>query len=313
MKKIIQVLFLQLILGVLSISVAQAAECGESFVVLNNSDISGICNCSETNNQASVMVPSTGLLPGYQATTTYCCGFNKNGICRIYEDEKKYGCGEYNGSETVPEGATCSCNGGGWESYVSWNFLWVDRNVCCGFVNEGGDQCLKADPDETNILCGKTYTTADIDNGKECICGGGAGRIPLDKYGKPGEFCCGWVDTKNGNCKSDPSGISNASVSGEILSSLNPLAVGGGDGDLSTPGGIISKALSSFIFPIAGIILFVVLLLGGFQMLTGATNSKSIDEGKQRITAAIIGFILLFAAYWIAQLLELIFGIRILS
>lgn len=48
-------------------------------------------------------------------------------------------------------------------------------------------------------------------------------------------------------------------------------------------------------------------------MLAGANNSKSLEEGKQRITAAIIGFILLFAAYWIAQLLEIIFGIRILS
>jgi hypothetical protein len=47
-------------------------------------------------------------------------------------------------------------------------------------------------------------------------------------------------------------------------------------------------------------------------MLTGAA-SKGVDEGKQKITAAVIGFIILFAAYWIMQLLELIFGIRILS
>jgi hypothetical protein len=33
------------------------------------------------------------------------------------------------------------------------------------------------------------------------------------------------------------------------------------------------------------------MLLGGFQMLSGANNSKSLDEGKQKITSAIIGFI----------------------
>jgi hypothetical protein len=31
------------------------------------------------------------------------------------------------------------------------------------------------------------------------------------------------------------------------------------------------------------------------------------------ISTAVIGFIILFAAYWIAQLIEIIFGIRILG
>lgn len=108
-------------------------------------------------------------------------------------------------------------------------------------------------------------------------------------------------------------GINNVEVTAETLNNLNPINIGGGSADLKTPGGIISRALKFFVFPIAGIILFVVLILGGFQMLAGANNSKSLEEGKQRITAAIIGFILLFAAYWIAQLLEIVFGIRILS
>ena len=126
-----------------------------------------------------------------------------------------------------------------------------------------------------------------------------------------GKTCCGWL--LNGSCSSTDVGLNDASVSAQTLAALNPLSSSADAARLSTPGGIISKALGSFVFPIAGIILFVVLLLGGFQMLTGATNSKSLDEGKQRITAAIMGFLLLFAAYWIAQLLELIFGIRILS
>lgn len=194
MKKAIQILFLELILGALSISVVSATNCGETFTVLAGSDIAGICNCSTSNNQASVMVPSTGLLPGYQTTTTYCCG---------------------------------------------------------------------------------------------------------------------WM--RDGKCQSTDVGINDVEVTAETLNNLNPINIGGGSADLKTPGGIISRALKFFVFPIAGIILFVVLILGGFQMLAGANNSKSLEEGKQRITAAIIGFILLFAAYWIAQLLEIVFGIRILS
>jgi hypothetical protein len=117
----------------------------------------------------------------------------------------------------------------------------------------------------------------------------------------------------DGKCSSTDVAISDTEVTGETLSSLNPLAIGGSSLDLSTPGKIISRALGSFVFPIAGIILFVVLVLGGFQMLTGAASSKGMEEGKQKITSAILGFIILFAAYWIAQLLELIFGISILS
>ncbi len=128
-----------------------------------------------------------------------------------------------------------------------------------------------------------------------------------------GNGCCGWV--KDGACKSSKAdvNINDIEVTADTLNQLNPLTIAGGSGDLTTPGGIISRALTGFIFPIAGLILFIQLTLGGFQMLTGAANSKSMDEGKGKITAAIVGFIILFAAYWIAQLLELIFGIRILS
>lgn len=89
-------------------------------------------------------------------------------------------------------------------------------------------------------------------------------------------------------------------------------AIGGKIARFSTPGGIISEALT-FLFPAAGLILFVMIVWGGFEMLSGAASAKSKDAGRQRITAAIIGFILLFAAYWIAQILEVVFGISILK
>ena len=81
---------------------------------------------------------------------------------------------------------------------------------------------------------------------------------------------------------------------------------------MSTPGGIISEILA-YSFPIARVILFVMLIMAGFKMLTGASNSSSMEEGKKMISTAVIGFIILFAAYWIAQLIEIIFGIRILG
>lgn len=81
--------------------------------------------------------------------------------------------------------------------------------------------------------------------------------------------------------------------------------------NLSTPGSIISRILD-FALPIGGMLLFVLLVWGGFEILTGAASSKSIDSGKQRIKAALIGFIILFSSYWMAQIVQEIFGIIIL-
>ena len=215
-----------------------------------------------------------------------------------------FGCGISSDKDTVPDNYICECEGGQWESYWRWGPLGEimgSRGICCGWTNADRTQCLDAPPGANDVYCGTEFAPA---SGKECVCSGQA-KIDEDTQ------CCGWL--RDGVCQSTDVGINDVEVTSETLNNLNPLKISSGSADLSTPGGIISRALKFFVFPIAGIILFVVLILGGFQILVGANNSKSLEEGKQRITAAIIGFILLFAAYWVAQLLEIIFGIRILS
>lgn len=96
----------------------------------------------------------------------------------------------------------------------------------------------------------------------------------------------------------------------ENFRQLNPLAQSEHVADLSSPGGIVSRLLL-FAFPLAGLILFVMIVWGGFEMLTGATG-KGIEAGRQRVTAAIVGFVLLFVAYWVFQIVEVIFGVVIL-
>jgi len=121
-----------------------------------------------------------------------------------------------------------------------------------------------------------------------------------------------------------PDDVGMDGVSSEDLDTLNPLNFAGSDGDitadvasahvdqLSDPGGIVSRVIE-FIFPIAGLILFVMIIWGGFEMMMGATNKKSLDSGKQRVTAAIVGFIILFSVYWIAQIVEMMFGVNMLG
>lgn len=82
-------------------------------------------------------------------------------------------------------------------------------------------------------------------------------------------------------------------------------------GQLSTPGGIISEVLR-YLFPLAGLILFVMIIWGGFEMMTSSVAGKK-DAGRQRVTTAVIGFLLLFATYWIAQLMQAVFGVKFLG
>jgi hypothetical protein len=110
-----------------------------------------------------------------------------------------------------------------------------------------------------------------------------------------------------------------------IFDALNPLKIAGGVGglspgsggasphaaELSTPGGIISRLLN-YSFVVAGMILFVMIVVSGFQMVAGATNQKSIQDGQQRATAAVVGFVILFCTYWIIQIVSLILGVTIL-
>ncbi len=77
-------------------------------------------------------------------------------------------------------------------------------------------------------------------------------------------------------------------------------------------GGIISKLLPTLL-TLAGIILFGMLVSGGFTMLAGAADKESQEKGKKTITSALIGFAVIFLAFWIAQILQVIFKIDIVG
>lgn len=82
--------------------------------------------------------------------------------------------------------------------------------------------------------------------------------------------------------------------------------------EFTSPRGLIGYLLP-YLFVFAGLILFVMLVWGGYEMLLGASDPKQQQAGQQRITAALIGFILIFASYWLAQLVEKIFGVSIVG
>ncbi len=72
-------------------------------------------------------------------------------------------------------------------------------------------------------------------------------------------------------------------------------------------GTIISQSLS-YIFGFAGIGLLLMIIASGFTLMTSVGDPKKMEKGKATLTNAIIGFLLIFAAFWIVQISGVIFG-----
>ncbi len=77
---------------------------------------------------------------------------------------------------------------------------------------------------------------------------------------------------------------------------------------INSLGDLINLALS-FLVPLAGVILFLIIIWGGYDVLMSNGNAEKVQKGQQKITAGIIGFVLLTASYFIAKLLGFILGV----
>ena len=75
----------------------------------------------------------------------------------------------------------------------------------------------------------------------------------------------------------------------------------------SNIGAIVGQSLP-YVFAFAGIGLLLMIIASSFAMMTSAGDPKKLEQGKHRLTNAIIGFLLVFAAFWIVQLVGTMFG-----
>ena len=81
-----------------------------------------------------------------------------------------------------------------------------------------------------------------------------------------------------------------------------------------TVGDLVSIILSNAIY-IAGFIMFILFVAGGIGIMMGAGNDnpETAAKGKQAITAAVIGFVIVFSTYWIVQIIEAITNVQIIN
>lgn len=94
---------------------------------------------------------------------------------------------------------------------------------------------------------------------------------------------------------------------GDTATIKGPLGDGAIGGGAATVGGLLSSAMK-LVFLFGGVGLLLMLLAGGFTFLTSAGDMKKLEKGKQQITNAILGFIIIYGAYWAVQILGFIFG-----
>ncbi|MCL4360407.1 hypothetical protein M1555_04130 [Patescibacteria group bacterium] len=74
-------------------------------------------------------------------------------------------------------------------------------------------------------------------------------------------------------------------------------------------GSVLSKALP-YVFAFAGFGLLLMIVAAGITLMTSAGDAKKMEQGKQRLTYALVGFFVIFFSYWIMLLIGRIFGIQ---
>ncbi|KKT67474.1 MAG: hypothetical protein UX25_C0022G0009 [Candidatus Woesebacteria bacterium GW2011_GWC2_45_9] len=74
----------------------------------------------------------------------------------------------------------------------------------------------------------------------------------------------------------------------------------------------IGDVLTSFIpylFVAAGVLLLLYLVYGGLGLMLSRGDPKGVQSAKDKITGALVGFIIVFVSYWLVQIVGKILGI----
>src|SRR3989338_5048989 len=79
-----------------------------------------------------------------------------------------------------------------------------------------------------------------------------------------------------------------------------------------TIGNIIS-AIIILVLIVAALVFFFMLVWGGIKYITSGGDKAKTEAARSQITAALIGLVIVFAAWAIINLVNLFFGINILN
>ena len=75
--------------------------------------------------------------------------------------------------------------------------------------------------------------------------------------------------------------------------------------------GTVFSNVVSYALGFAGIVLFVLLLVGGFKFITSGGDPKAVESARKTITSAIAGLIIILVSYLILVLISNITGVDV--
>lgn len=88
-------------------------------------------------------------------------------------------------------------------------------------------------------------------------------------------------------------------------------------GDFASLGGItvpsIVSAFVKFSLVIAAIVFFFILVIGGIRWIASGGDKAQTEGARNQITAALVGLVIVFAAWAIIALIKVFFGVDVLS
>ena len=82
-------------------------------------------------------------------------------------------------------------------------------------------------------------------------------------------------------------------------------------GDL-TVGGIVSGFVR-LILVVTALVFFFILVIGGIRWIVSGGDKAQTETARNQITAALVGLVIVFAAWAIVQLINVFFGVNIFS
>jgi TRAP-type C4-dicarboxylate transport system permease small subunit len=73
----------------------------------------------------------------------------------------------------------------------------------------------------------------------------------------------------------------------------------------------IFNNIVSVILGLAGVVLFLLLLMGGFKYITAGGDPKAVEGAKKTLTYAIIGFVVIASAFLVLRFIQEFTGAQV--
>jgi ABC-type Na+ efflux pump permease subunit len=97
---------------------------------------------------------------------------------------------------------------------------------------------------------------------------------------------------------------------GEQFKLKGNVGIGSQTSPYQTVGGFISLILPN-VYIAASLILFILLIAGGFAIMSSGSDPQKKAKGAKAVTSAVVGFIIIFTSFWLIKLIEFLTGINI--